>query len=433
MKAIVVGGGWAGLAAATYLSKLNHTVTLFESSPKLGGRAATIDDSDRPIDSHQHFMLGCCHETLAWFEMLGLPTHKLTKRNLLRLEMRSAQHQSISLHTPNVAAPMHLLWGIMRMKGLRLHERGTLFRLCAHLIRSNFRIEQDLPLEKWLRQNGQTKHLSHFFWQPLSLLLLNTPIKYASTQVLLNLLRRSFVKDRGDSDLLFIHPKLNQQLPQLAQQYIEKHSGQLCFKQTVSELIIHDNKITGVKVEGEIHNADHVILATPSWITANLCSNHKVLKDIAQRLSQFEYHPIHNICLRYSESTHLSSEMLGLINMNGHWLFDRRLHGQPGAMNIIIYGPGQHEKLDDATLIELISREIAQLFPHWPRPIDSRVIRKQCATLNCPPEIHALRPETNTPVAGLWLAGDYIRSDYPARLESAVKSGMQSAKAITSS
>src|SRR5947209_1622080 len=37
----VVGGGLAGLAAATYLGRAGRTVTLFEKARALGGRAAT--------------------------------------------------------------------------------------------------------------------------------------------------------------------------------------------------------------------------------------------------------------------------------------------------------------------------------------------------------------------------------------------------------
>jgi phytoene dehydrogenase-like protein len=38
---IVVGGGLAGLAAATYLARAGHAVTVFEKSATIGGRAAT--------------------------------------------------------------------------------------------------------------------------------------------------------------------------------------------------------------------------------------------------------------------------------------------------------------------------------------------------------------------------------------------------------
>jgi len=430
MSTIVVGGGWSGLAAATTLAARGQRVTLFEADTQLGGRARALLDPDWPIDNGQHFLLGCYRETLALLEQLALPADHYIKRNLLRLEMRSAQHESLALHTPNVAAPMHLLWGMMRMKGVRLHERGTVFRLCARLIRNNFQIDRDLPLEQWLLQNGQTRRLIDYFWQPLTLVLLNTPVKEASTQVLLNLLRKSFIRDRDHSDLLFMRAELNEQLPQQARRVIEKHGGEVRLGEQVHDLLIEDGRVTGVKINQECHYANHVIIATPAWIAANLLSDHEALRPLAEQLHNFTYKPTTTIYLRYPQQTRLGREMLGLVNMHGHWLFDRSVNGQDGIMGVVIYGEGAHTKQGDSTLIDQTSREIAQLFPNWPRPMDARVVRVEHAVLDCPPEINAYRPEIHTPIKGLWLAGDYINSDYPPRLESAVKSGMRCAREI---
>ena len=48
----VVGGGLAGLAAATFLARAGQTVALFEKSQDVGGRAVT------ETKDHFHFNLG---------------------------------------------------------------------------------------------------------------------------------------------------------------------------------------------------------------------------------------------------------------------------------------------------------------------------------------------------------------------------------------
>jgi len=50
----VVGGGLAGLAAATYLARAGHAVTLCEKAPALGGRAATQDHEGYLFNAGPH-------------------------------------------------------------------------------------------------------------------------------------------------------------------------------------------------------------------------------------------------------------------------------------------------------------------------------------------------------------------------------------------
>ena len=57
-----------------------------------------------------------------------------------------------------------------------------------------------------------------------------------------------------------------------------------------------------------------------------------------------------------------------------------------------------------------------------------RVITEKRATFACTPGV--VRPATSTPEAGLWLAGDYVASPYPATLEAAVRSGISAARGI---
>ncbi|MBX9849104.1 MAG: FAD-dependent oxidoreductase, partial [Rhodocyclaceae bacterium] len=61
-------------------------------------------------------------------------------------------------------------------------------------------------------------------------------------------------------------------------------------------------------------------------------------------------------------------------------------------------------------------------------PLDSQVITEKRATFACTPNLS--RPTSRTPLPGLLLAGDYVASDYPATIESAVRSGIAAAQAV---
>jgi uncharacterized protein with NAD-binding domain and iron-sulfur cluster len=85
---------------------------------------------------------------------------------------------------------------------------------------------------------------------------------------------------------------------------------------------------------------------------------------------------------------------------------------------------------DNERLIREIQSELHSRFPHWPDANAVRVIREKRATFECRIGIEALRPANATAVQGLWLAGDYTDTGYPATLEGAVRSGVECARRL---
>src|SRR3954451_1140947 len=79
MKAVVVGGGLAGLSAALELVDAGHEGTLIEGRPTLGGKVQTLperaDDPEPPPDNGQHIALGCFTEYLDFLERIGTAEH----------------------------------------------------------------------------------------------------------------------------------------------------------------------------------------------------------------------------------------------------------------------------------------------------------------------------------------------------------------------
>src|SRR5581483_10972682 len=63
VRAVVAGGGLAGLAAALDLADAGADVTLLEARPTLGGAVQTLPrrdgDPEPPPDNGQHIALGC--------------------------------------------------------------------------------------------------------------------------------------------------------------------------------------------------------------------------------------------------------------------------------------------------------------------------------------------------------------------------------------
>ncbi|MCY7314807.1 MAG: FAD-dependent oxidoreductase, partial [Rubrivivax sp.] len=79
-RVAVVGGGWAGLAAAVRASEAGHRVTLIEMAAQLGGRARRVDVQGLALDNGQHILIGAYSRTLALMATVGADSHALLHR-----------------------------------------------------------------------------------------------------------------------------------------------------------------------------------------------------------------------------------------------------------------------------------------------------------------------------------------------------------------
>jgi uncharacterized protein with NAD-binding domain and iron-sulfur cluster len=119
-------------------------------------------------------------------------------------------------------------------------------------------------------------------------------------------------------------------------------------------------------------------------------------------------------------------------NIISQWVFDRgQLCGQKGLMAVIVSAEGDHQKLTQDELALTIARELSHAFPSLPKPLWHKVIAEKRATFSCVTNL--ARPTNKTAQPHLYLAGDYTYADYPATIESAVRSGIACANLITNS
>ena len=428
---VIVGGGWAGLAAAIELTHHGVPITLYEASQTLGGRARSVGEGNNLIDNGQHLLLGAYREILRLLTLIGVPECKVLDRHVLSLQMQSFQNDTIILRTLSVLpAPLHLLVGLLTAQGFSLGERFAAIRFCINLALGGFTLKHDLPVKEWLLQHHQPLSVTRALWEPLCLAALNTPIAYASAQVFLRVLGDTFSQRRRDADLLFTRVPLGDVFPLPAQQFIEQHGGHVEIGKRVKGLYVRDSSITGIRLAESDIDAEHVILAVTPVACQRLIDAHAELDSLSKQLTQFSYEPICTVYLKYAPSTSLNRPMLGLIGSHTHWLFDHSHYNKPGYITVVISGPGPHMTMRNEELLNSVVKEIAAINPHWPQPEDRYVIREKRATFSCRVDINSHRPATTTPVRGLWLAGDYTNTGYPATLEGAVRSGVDSARKV---
>jgi hydroxysqualene dehydroxylase len=423
---IVIGGGMAGLAAASLLASRGIKITLLEAAEHLGGRARSVaiefNSQVHKLDNGQHIMLGAYTETLKLLEKIGMPENDAFLRIPLNLDVRLDNRSAFKLATPSyLPAPFNQLVGFLLCEGLKLSERMQVIKFMLTLKKTNFKIEKDVPLASYLQQNNQSDQAINFLWEPLCLAALNTPIKIASSKIFLNVLHDTF-KTKNSSDFLLPKLDLSQLFSQPVSSYLKKRHANILLGQRVKNIASHGNGYVVSTKEAQFE-ASHVIVAMSPVRLRNVIAELPKLNHIAEQTDCYEYQPIYTIYLQYSRDTTLSAPMLGLTGTFSQWVFDRGiLSNQPGLMAVIISAEGAHQLLTQDALALRVAQELQAAFPQLAKPLWHKVIAEKRATFSC--NVNLPRPAHLTPYPRLYLAGDYTYADYPATIEGAVRSGI---------
>ncbi len=411
----VVGGGYAGFAAAVELSRAGATVEVFEASRTLGGRARAVEVDGLKLDNGAHILAGAYSGTLRLVRLVGAPAG--VHRYPLHLEYPGQMRLSAPTLLP---APLHLAWALMAARGLSLTEKLAAIRFINDIKAQGFRLVADTTATALLAR--QPERLRRYLWEPLCLAALNTPIEQASAQVFVNVLRDTLAASRDASDLLLPTSDLSALFPEPAARYLESRGGFVHRGSRVDAIARRDN---GFFLDGQ-GPFGQVILAVAPYHLPALIAGLPELADLATMVARFEWQPIVTCYLRYDQPIRLPWPMVGIAEGCAQWLFDLgALRGLPGTVAAVISAGGRHQELANEELAARIHSEIARIVPGLPPPEWSRVITEQRATFACTPELQ--RPPTATALPGLWLAGDYVACDYPATIEGAVRSGVRAA------
>jgi len=429
---VVVGGGWAGIAAAVELARHDIPVILLESAKQLGGRARSVNIDELHVDNGQHMLLGAYESTLDLLRKIGVNENDVLQRRPLSLQWYQLGKKPVSLNTPKLPAPFHLVWALLTLTGLSLRDRLSALRFARQLEKTSFTIDDDCSVADFLARHQQSSALIHALWEPLCIGALNTHLHEASAQVFLRTLGDSFSHARSDSDLLLTRTNLGSVLPKPAADYIETHKGSVRLGQRVSTLCIENGSITGITIDNTSIAATEVILATPHTTTRRLLGSHISLQETCKQMARLQDRPICTVYLQFDKTVRLGRWLRGSLGTVSQWVFDRGLYGQHGLMAVVISGDGEHQQWDNQKLCARVAAEIATQYPQWPAPRSQQVIREKRATFASTVNVNQHRPNAETAVQGLWLAGDYTNTHLPATLEGAVRSGRHSAQQIIS-
>lgn len=454
MRIAVVGGGWAGLSAAVTAARLGHHVCLHESAAILGGRARTVRSAalDTDIDNGQHILLGAYTATLALMRDLGLDQERRFRR--LPLSVRSADAALRLRAAALLPAPLHIAVGLFTAKGLSRTERLAALRAMTQLRRADWNVPRDATVHEWLALTLQPPRLRRLLWEPLCIATLNTPPELACAQLFANVLRDSLgAPDREASNLLIPCMTLSELWPARVQELADRGAwaqvagGELEIRRsvTVRRLAYRADPEAAAGIlnscalaldEGaEAYDAVLVCGNTPS--TARLLATLPSCTgsdDFLDMLRAFEHAPIATLTLELERPWQAPAPMLLLHEdckrgHHGQWLFQGQDTGHR-LLHVVVSDAGGLLREERETAVSGMIGQLQEQLGAGvlPRVARHALIVEKRATFLATPGLK--RPGNRTPWPGVWVAGDWTDTGYPAVLEGAVRSGRDAALAM---
>jgi squalene-associated FAD-dependent desaturase len=420
----VVGGGWAGTAAAVAATDAGDHVSLFEMAPQLGGRARRVAHDDTiDLDNGQHILIGAYSETLALMRRVGADPEALLRRLPLALVNPAGQ----GLRLPQGAPVPAFVRAVLGHRGWSLRDRLGLLGAALRWLLAGF--EAGAQANVAALTQGLSAQVRSSLIEPLCVAALNTPAQQASARVFLRVLRDALFSGPGSADLLLPRSPLSALLPDPAALWLKAAGAELRCNRRINQVTALGE---GWSLDGEAFDA--VVLACSASEAARL--THTLAPAWSLQAAGLRYEPIVTVYLR-SVGTRLAQAMTVLASdaeAPAQFVFDLGAidGGGPraGMFAFVISGASAwvERGLDASATAVLQQARMAFPAGTWAEtPHLLRVLAERRATFLCAPGL--LRP--STVIANrLAAAGDYIEGPYPATLEGAVRSGMAAAAAL---
>ncbi len=436
-KAVVIGGGWSGLAAAIELQQSGVQATLIEAAPQLGGRARRVridlGFGDITVDNGQHLLIGAYRETLALMRRIGIEPGQVLRRERMQL----VRSDGLRLRAAAMPAPWNLIGGLVRATGFSLGERASIVRLMLSLRLGRWRARPGESVLVMLKRLHQPEALIRRLWAPLCVAALNTPAERASAQVFACVLRDSLGAQSDACDFLLPRADLSACLPDPAARWLQQNGAHIRMSCTVRHLHRRDTGWTLATDHGPIDATKLLIALTPRGALRLLQPILPADHALPSALSAERFEAIRTAYVAWPETALNTLPDWIMLDEHdskypGQWLFDRGIHSGHRVAAIVVSAANRDvspEQICDQVCDQL------NLQLHVPRPSFARVITERHATFQaiCDRPLGSWRPGiAHAALAdqGIWLAGDYLDPDYPATLESAVRGGLAAARAL---
>jgi squalene-associated FAD-dependent desaturase len=420
----IVGGGLAGLAAASALGSAGYYVTVLESRPFLGGRATSYpinsaDEAGPTIDNCQHVLLRCCTNLIDFYRRLGVADRIEFFREFYWIEPGGRKS---TMRAGVLPAPLHFTESFATLGFLSLSSKIAVARAML-AIRSEYGRRADLDqitMFEWLREKGQTQQAIDRFWRQVLVSAINEDLERMAASYGIQVFALGFLS-RSDAYQMGV-PRVPLADLYSPQTWAQLPSVSIRCRSRVEAITAYNGKVTCLETHEGAVKADAYVCAVPFERVPALASG------LDLDTSFFSHSPITGIHLWFDRPV-TDLPHATLLDRTIQWMFNKE---DGRHIQLVVSASRSLVNMPKQDVIDLALKELNDFFPLVSKAqlVRSHVVKELRATFSAAPNLEQRRPAAETRWENLFLAGDWARSGWPATMEGAVRSGYLAAQGV---
>jgi zeta-carotene desaturase len=443
---IVIGGGLAGLSSAVALAEAGFRVRLLEKRPHLGGRAASyVLPGGEHVDNCQHVTLGCCTNLEDFYRRVGAANQI---RFFDRLLFAAPDGRRGSIASVALPPPLHMAPSFAFFPLLGLADKWSIAQSLLAIARSggcpadisSDGMGDNVTMLAWLQKHRQPARAIRRFWEVILVSALDEELDRIDARYGIDVFWKAFISTRAGYRVGIPRVPLGV-LYEGCRKAIAGQGGEVQLRAGVRGFLVADSRIDGVESEdGSVETADYYLAAVPQDALPELLPAEVVEREpVFLNLRNLRTSPITGVHLWFDRPV-MSEPFLTLLDSTTQWVFNKtQLYGdgeKDGGqyLQLVISASYNLAARSRQEIIALCLAELREVLPATRNAVlvKGTVVKEMSATFSPAPGSDRWRPAQKSPLAGLFLAGDWTMTGWPSTMEGAVRSGYLAAEAILS-
>ncbi len=438
MRALVMGGGLAGLSAAVHLVDKGFEVTLLEAEKELGGRAMSwVDEDGDTVDNALHVFFPHYVNILDFFEKVGAAdVIRWTDTLTFIAEDGNAAHFS-PLGLP---APLHglSLAGFKHITPIDLLRFGPAAMRALSMSEAAVAAYDRMTVEDFLHGYGVSQHLiDNLLRAMVNGLTFLEPYEVSAKAAAYWI--RNLVTSGEAVKVGFARGGLGEIYVRRAVDYIKERGGKVLSGVGVKSIGVKNKAVLNVTPsKGRNMRADVYVSALPYEVLRRVLPEEVYRYQYFRNLWRFEEAPSLSAMVWFDrkvlELANIATGMGTVFN----WFADltqvvpEAYPREGSVLELVITPCGHLRPLSDERILELVVADIRRLLPgaRSAEVLKSRLVRERQGIFAQRPHMDRYRPTQRTPLDNLYLCGDFTMAGHSAGMEGAVVSGKLATSAV---